>query len=312
MGPVSLSILFGCVLLLTCVGGLNMGLFDVFKGGLYDEGNAFQNVAASSRAFCRVAPGLEYLISQLFFTDGGVPYADAQIATDVDAIRVLINGTVKFECSGADAIARVTRYNPARVADTGVLPMFWCQPWLNEIASQDATGYGTLDVDTFTIEIVFGAGSTVDSVRAFHYTGANSLLGDHSVVTTLSRAYGAAGLETITDLPRNVNQTLQAITIVDVNAAGIDNLELRADKVRMAYGPPALFDALASIATPPRGVVANYYAMDFSAPRNRWIDCPPLVMGDLTLNITWTGAPNAYRIILDLVEKSSPKGVTKG
>lgn len=277
-----------------------------FKGAILDQMPDFTNIGAGLKALCRPALGQAYLWMMFFCTIAGTAATKAQLQAQVSNIRVVVDGVVKFELSGTDAIYLAEYYRPNCVGATGIIPIFFARPWMEDLRNQDAPAYGLAGVDSFAVEITLAGGAAINAIQGFAYTTDNEGLGDHIVTTRLGRNNGSAGLETINDIPTDPNWSMYAMHIV--TATQINLLEVLADGARVVYGVPAVLNQRLVYPTSPRGVQAGYTPLEF-CPRNRNVDTLPLTMNKFQTRVTWNAAPNAYGIITETVWQAPVKGI---
>lgn len=288
-----------------------MGFLNDYKGAIFDQMPDFTNIGAGLKALCRPALGQSYLWMEFLFTIAGVAATKAQILAQVANIRILVDGVVKFELSGTDAVYLAEYYRPGPggtgcVGATGVLPIFFARPWMEDLRNQDAPAWGLLGIDSFTIEITLAGGATINAIGGYAYTTENEGLGDHIVTTRLNRNYGSTGLENINDLPLDPSWSMFSAHFV--TATVINFVEILADGARVIYGPPAVLNHRLLYPTSARLVQAGYTPIEFAA-RNRNIDSLPLTMGKLSIRPTWNAAPTSYGIITEVVQQANVKGI---
>lgn len=277
-----------------------------FKGAIHDQMPDFQNIAAGSKALCRPALGQTYLWMEFYHTIATVAATKAQLQAQVSNMRVVVDGVVKFELTGTDAIYLAEYYRANCVAATGIIPIFFARPWMEDLRNQDAPAYGLAGVDSFAIEITLAGGAAINAIQGFGYTTDNEGLGDHIVTVRLNRNNASSGLETINDIPTDPNWSLYAMHIV--TAVVINLIEVLGDGSRIIYGPPAVLNQRLVYMTSPRGVQAGYTPIEFCG-RNRNVDTLPLTMNKFQTRITWNAAPGAYGIITETVWQAPVKGI---
>lgn len=277
-----------------------------YKGAIVDQMPDFTNIGAGLKALCRPALGQAYLWMQFFFTVAGAAASKAIIQAQVSNIRVLVDGIVKFELSGTETIYVAEYYRTNCVAATGVVPIFFARPWMEDLRNQDGPAYGLMGVDSFTVEITLAGGATINGIGGYATTTDDEGLGEHIVTTKLGRNFGSAGLETINDLPLDPQWSMYSLHFV--TATVINLLEVLADGARVVYGVPAVLNQRLVYMTSPRGIQAGYTPIDLT-PRNRNIDSLPLIMNKLACRVTWNAAPGAYGIITEVVQQAQVKGI---
>lgn len=261
----------------------------------------FQGIGANQRATARIPVGSTLLATHLRFTIAGTAATDVQVAAQVSRVRVSLDAENKLDVTGAQLLALIRFYRGSAAANAfanGIATVFWHRPWMAEIMNQDAPALGLADVNSATIEVTLAAGATIDGIKAYHETVAGEALGAHCVVLTQNYSFSAAGVQEITDIPRDPLYGLFSVHIQQ-SPAIIDRVELLADNVVLmeagtageAQSGPNLIHARYAEYDGFRTPQTGWTHIDFTY-RNRGGDVLPLLMQDLRLRITWNTAPS--------------------
>ena len=121
--------------------------------------NSFVAVAAGQTATLDLPTGPVYHGLQLSYATGTAGGATAaNIADEVTAVRIMVNGKVQRRFSGRDLIA-INAYH-GRPFREGILPIYFAEPWRRSIQGEDALAWGTADVDTLQVEVDLGDAAT--------------------------------------------------------------------------------------------------------------------------------------------------------
>ena len=265
----------------------------------------------NGRITARIPVGPTYLSQQYLFTIAGGLATAAQISAQVALVRFLVDAEAKIELTGAELVALAEFYRPNCVGN-GIVPMIFARPWQEIIENQDGPAYGTVGIDTVTVEVIFAAsGVTIDRAQLWSETIDAEPLGAHLVTVKQNYQFASTGTQEITDLPRNPNYRLYALHITPPTGATavLTNVELVADNVREIFGSPSQLHMRYRLQANPRVPQATWpLQLDF-AHRGRHLDSLPLVMQDLRLRLTWgTAAPTSFNIIMEQYRVAMDKG----
>jgi hypothetical protein len=123
------------------------------------------NVAIGATAIIRPEPVGTYFGLQLYYTRSGVAATPAQIASDIDLIRVMLEGVPQWEITGA----QLQMLNATRgyVPSNGYLPLFFSEPWRDTEAARDLRSWGMLDISNFTIEVSINGAAVAPGLRCY-------------------------------------------------------------------------------------------------------------------------------------------------
>ena len=113
--------------------------------------NSFNAVAPGQTATVNLPTSQKYHRLDLIYSRGGVLATEAQMKSDINQVRLKINGKVQRVFSATELFA-INGDNGQPVA-AGVLPIFFAEPWRRSAQGEDALAWGTTDVDTFQVEV---------------------------------------------------------------------------------------------------------------------------------------------------------------
>ncbi len=118
----------------------------------------FQNVAAGVTATLNVPLGERYHGFIMTYTRGaGSTLAtEAEMRADIARIRIKIGGKSVRECTIGQMIDLHKFYGLE--FEAGILPIYLSEPWRPTGQGEDALAWGTIDVQTFQIELDFASG----------------------------------------------------------------------------------------------------------------------------------------------------------
>jgi len=260
-------------------------------------------VAAGSTAIFNLPLGLTYHSLSLFYREesGEDPARDAakaDIAADIDEIRLKIDGVVKQEYSAAQLHA-INGFYGHVVDVAGVLPILFSRPWLRLAQSEDNFAWGTANgsVQSFTVEVDLNASAEPTSLELYAEQGAPSPLGDHIEIKRFPRSVSGAGEFEISDLPRS---TRYAVFANHLTTESISNVIVEANQRRLIEGGKAILNSqYQRNGGRPRQWQTGYFHLDHGA-LNRLAGALPMALEDYRLKLTMTGAAS-FNVIQERV-----------
>lgn len=173
----------------------------------------FTNVGPSKTAILQVPLGEIYQILSLPVTrDGGAGYAAMTVAqqlTDISAIRVKVNDNVIQDWKPTD-LHKVNGFSGAQfAARDGYIDIYFLRPDRRTMEGEEAEGWGTSDIQNFSIEVDFSATPTGVTIGAYAITAkaANRPLRAAPIrhIRRLTFAPGAAGTAQLDKIIKGVN-----------------------------------------------------------------------------------------------------------
>jgi hypothetical protein len=200
---------------------------------------SFSAVAAGQTANLTIPKGPTYRGLFLEYRTSGTLAVEADMSADITGIRVKVNGVVRWESSAADLIMTL-KYQGFTV-DAGILPIHFARPTLRTPVMEEATAWGTADVDTLTLEVDIASGATAPTLVGHALVTPDSRpLGPIIQRTKFSYAATTAGVFEVPDLPKS-NGDLFAIHFASSVVTG---LELLIDGSRIADVPKVVADRI--------------------------------------------------------------------
>jgi hypothetical protein len=190
---------------------------------------SFNAVAAGATATLNVPTGPIYREIRLDYQRGGAVATPAQIDTDLDMIRVLINGVVRQELTGTELGVLQQYYGlTRRNAD---VPLFFGRPWMRTPLGEDAIQLGTGNVDTVSLEIAIDAAAVTPVLEGHGFVEPRRAdLGAIIEVHRFSFTTAAAGTFEISTLPRRNG----ALCALHLNSAAITGAAVKLNDIEFS------------------------------------------------------------------------------
>jgi len=167
---------------------------------------AFATVGAGQMATLLMPKGWTYRSLVLKYKRNGVAATEAEMKSDLTAIRIKVNGEAKRTFSAKEVLDIETSFLGETV-EAGILHIPLQAKWLKTIQAQDNLSWGTLNLDTLSIEVDIDAGAVTPSLEAHtEVDPVGNALG--AIIESRSYHYNAAGAGTleISDLPKSFGQ----------------------------------------------------------------------------------------------------------
>lgn len=234
----------------------------------------------------------------------GTDVATADWASNIEDIRLVVNGRTQIEISAADLVKMNQFYGLTPVA--GVLSLHLNAPWARTIGGEDLGGYGTAGgMASFTLEIDLKPGITINKLRCRYVQGDTKPYGPHTTIRRLAKSFAAVGLDEVADIPRGVYNLL-GLHITDGN---IGHVEVEAEGT-VQHDTEAK-SRLNQYAITGRTKQTDMTHIDF-VPQNRiafvngsgaiQAEAFPMALQDFRLKLDFTSAPNTYEIYTYAIE----------
>jgi len=201
-----------------------------------------QGVGAGQTASVELSRGYTH---ETIFTRMNVDVAG--VATDVaaadwknyiDDIRLKVNGKAEITVT-ADFLVKRLGYKSKTIVP-GALPLFLADPDDDSPADRIVGAYGTLGIQSFTMELDIKAGVTVNSLDIYSLVSKNTPYTTHRTIRRGSVNVGGAGTVDISDIRRGV-YNLEAIHF---ETANIGNVEVLVNQRTMYEADRVVSDAL--------------------------------------------------------------------
>lgn len=262
-----------------------------------------EGLAAGQTAITRLPTGPTYfeLGIRYQYDNLGTPTdaGEAQFTADFDEVRVIVDEEPFIRLTGAELLALNKYYNRPFVA--GQLPVIFARPWYRTPAGEDELAYGTLDVQTMSVEVDIDAAATPDNMSIYAAVGPAAPLGRHMTVRRTTYQAAAIGIHEISDFARGP-YGLAAMHIVSGNVADVE-LQANQKKVFEADRPIA-----EGFYGDRRTWQTGYFHVDFQA-RDRVSETLSLVLEDFRAKINHSVAPGSYPIIQERIEQRVPAAI---
>lgn len=154
----------------------------------------------------------------------GTEVTAANWASNIDDIRLIVDGRTEIEIKAADLVKLNQFYD--LTPEDGVLSLHLTAPWARTIGGEDIGGYGTAGgMSSFTLEIDLKSGITINALRCRYIQGDTKPFGPHTIIRRLAKSFAAVGIDEVADLPKGAYNLL-GLHITDDN---IDHIEIEAD-----------------------------------------------------------------------------------
>ncbi len=129
----------------------------------------FTNVGVATRANLEIPKGVIYHAITLTLTRNGAAMTTAQMLTDISSIAVKVNDNVIQDWTPAELI-KINATSGAQFATRdGYLAVWFSRPDRRTMEGEEIEGWGTSDIQNFTMEIQF-AGAATPTVTAHALT----------------------------------------------------------------------------------------------------------------------------------------------
>jgi hypothetical protein len=298
-----------------------------------------QPVAGAQSTFA-LPVGATYDALYLLITNvGGTGCTRAQILADIARVVLEVDGRPKWDIT-AVFLDYINDYYAAALngagagttspGNNGILPLMFAEHWRKPVSQtvRDAKGmdqslpafsevdgpaYGTLDVNTFTLRITWGAGPlTATRIQAFASTRPGTKLGSHITLLPLNRNFAGAGTDIISsEIPgRNGDGLTGQCAMHIADGALLTNVEVLLDRAPFLRLPRAVMVQEQAMLGQ-RTINANLTTIDWSL-RNRLSDVLPEVWENEEVRLTFGApGPGPYQIILERLELQEVQPVQK-
>lgn len=260
---------------------------------------SFQAVAAGQTAVANLpVGGLSYHKLLLDYLSGATEGTEALYTSDIDEIRVILDGEVIHRYSGAELLAINKFYGYTHTA--GTLPIYFSRPWQRTITGEEELKIGTQNVQTFHVEVDIAAGATSPSLALRAEHGPSAPLGRFPTVRKFAHSFSVTGENEVADfVPRGP----RALVAVHISGGSVTEVEVEADQ-RVIYDAKVKH-ATAIALERQRSWQAGYFHVDFVSS-NQLGDILPLNLQDLRARLQ-VGATGAVSFIAEQIEGTAPQ-----
>jgi hypothetical protein len=189
---------------------------------------AANQVSAGTTSTFQVPLGPTYRSLNLRYTSGGSDANEATQASDIERIRLKVNGISRIDVSGARWHSLV-KYYGFSIAD-GVFPIPFSRKYLRTTAGEDNTSLGTGNLQSLTLEVDIASGATTPTL-ALDGEQIPVVRDLGSMIQVLENTFtaGASGTFEVSTLPRS-NGALKAL---HMHSSAITAAELSLDSLNM-------------------------------------------------------------------------------
>lgn len=210
---------------------------------------------------------------------GSGPVAKADWGNVIGDIRLSVDGEEKMRVPATMLIAMAEYYG--QTVTDGVLPIYLARPQMETLQGQDATAYGTADVQNMSLEVDILGVSSIDKLDLYAEFGNNTPLGAHLVIRRKGFQPSATGELQISDIPR-ANYNMFAL---HADTAAISEIEVEADTRELISGTREILAARSE--RQGKAWQAGYTHIDF-ANNNRLSGALPMVWQDFRVKLEMT------------------------
>lgn len=186
-----------------------------------------QGIGAGQTATLNLPLGPTYDRIDIEMKTGGGAGTDVAVAdwgTNIDDIRLKVDGRTQIEISAADLVKHNQFYKLDLV--DGVLSLHLNAPWARTIGGEDLGGYGTAGgMSSFTLEIDLKSGITINTLLCRYVQGDTKQFGPHTTIRRLAKSFAAVGLDEIADIPRGAYNLLA----LHITSGDIGHVEVEAE-----------------------------------------------------------------------------------
>lgn len=202
---------------------------------------SFNSVAAGQNATLKVDTNRVYHDIQITHLRSGVAATVAQMISDIELVRVLIDGKVQREIKPAELFS-ILAERDLPVLD-GILHIPFAWPHARQTQGEDVMAWGTQDVESFEIEVKLAAGAVAPSLSAralVEPAGVNRALGTIEKWQRFTVPVSAIG---ITPWSPNI-EPLEPYYEILCFSANINSAQAKVDSKEVLGGTKAQLEAL--------------------------------------------------------------------
>lgn len=182
--------------------------------------NSINAVGAGQTATLDLSTGLRYNKITLNYERGGAAATQAQMISDIEEVRIKVDGKVQRIFSAA----QLFDYNSidGYSVTSGFLDIYFAEPHRRSANGEDALAWGTANVQTFQMEIDIAAGAVSPVLSAsMEVDDANTNMGPIVKWRRRNVSVSGAGLISVTDFDKlNAYYSILAYS-TDINAIAL-------------------------------------------------------------------------------------------
>lgn len=193
---------------------------------LLDDLPSFSAVAAGETANLSIPVTATYAAIHIEHRHGaGSALATkAEIAANLGAIRLVVDGTVLWNITAANLIKLNDYYK--FIWEDGVLSLVFSRPYFEDVLAQDNFALGTADIRNATLEVEIKSGVVSPGLKAWAevFSKPNMPLGQFIKIEDTHYGAGAsAGVRELSDLPVVGNELgLKALHFTTADISGVE------------------------------------------------------------------------------------------
>lgn len=190
-------------------------------------------------------------------TAGGATQANME--AEVDEVRLLINGVVQRRFD-ARQLFDINAYKGKGVT-TGILPIYFEEPWRKTAQGGDSLAWGMADVSTFTVEVDVNSGATSPTLTAQAIKRPGNLpMGPIVKWRQFVVPVTATGIVNVSTFPKQ-----DAYYTLHCDSANIADVDIKVDQVSILDGTRAMLEDLSDDYG--YAFQTGWFHVDFSATR---------------------------------------------
>jgi len=186
---------------------------------------SFNAVAAGQTATIELpANGTYHQLLLTYTTDTVGNENQVNMEAELTEFRLKVNGKVQRVFSAAQIFA-INAFKGFPFA-TGLVPIFFAEPWRRAVQGEDVLAWGMGDVDTFQLEVVIDAGAINPTLKAIAVkTNDSPPMGPIVKMRRFTIGVSAIGIRNVTQLPK-----FDSYYALHAFSAVIDDVEVKIDQ----------------------------------------------------------------------------------
>lgn len=235
----------------------------------------------------------------LHMIDGAGDRTEAEHKTDIDEVRLVLDGRVHSTWGGDFLTSVAEFYMPGSVSN-GNLPIFWHRLWNQLIENQDNLALGLRDVKTAQLEIDHPATHGITAIDAQALVGKATPMGDNVQIKRLGRSVATTGEETWESMPLDPSGKTDLLAMhIMTTPSNLSELEILFNEVPFVKG--TVDEVVQRNLDLGRENQSDMISIDFAG--NRDLEGLPLNPNLAEVLFNWASAPNAHKIYLETAKR---------
>lgn len=254
---------------------------------------SFNSVATGGTSSLNLPLGMKYDKLVLEASLAAVAFDSTAFADNVEELRLIVDGDTKIQVSGAQLLAINAFYKEP--FNDGALVLNLSRPWLRTVQGEETTGYGTVGLQTMSLEVDWKTGLVGDLVgTVYAERSQNEPLGQHLTIRKFISNVAAISNDNEMDhIPRG-KFFASAIHMI---SGDVDDVAVEANQRVIFEGSQAVTTARYGAK---RSVQAGYYHIDF-AHTNQGAHAIPMILNDFRIKYASTAA-GAFPVLVERIE----------